>query len=104
MKTDLIKIRPAVAMDGDDLRGVQRESLTSAYQGLIPHAELTELNTRRNRKWWARAITNRGLTLVLVFDEKIIGYAMLSRFRHQRLQKNWGSFGEVTELYLLPVL
>jgi hypothetical protein len=51
------------------------EAWRSAYQGIIPGAELEKLINRRGPQWWDSAIRKGSRVSVLVFGDKVAGYA-----------------------------
>ena len=54
--------------------------------------------TRRDTVWWQRSLSARNNTLVLEFEDQIVGYTNFGRARSK------GPFeGEIYELYLSPV-
>jgi ribosomal protein S18 acetylase RimI-like enzyme len=76
----------------------QDEAWRSAYQGIIPGAELEKLINRRGPHWWDSAIRKGSRVSVLVFGDKVAGYANYGRNRARSLHFE----GEIYELYLRP--
>ena len=74
------------------------EAWRSAYQGIIPGAELEKLINRRGPQWWDSAIRKGSRVSVLVFGDKVAGYANYGRNRARSLHFE----GEIYELYLRP--
>jgi ribosomal protein S18 acetylase RimI-like enzyme len=74
------------------------EAWRSAYQGIIPGAELEKLINRRGPQWWDSAIRKGSRVSVLVFGDRIAGYANYGRNRARSLHFD----GEIYELYLRP--
>src|SRR3977135_4178748 len=56
MSTTLIEVRPARAADAAAVASTHDEAWRSAYQGIIPGAELEKLINRRGPQWWDSAI------------------------------------------------
>ena len=85
MSTTLIEVRPAKAADATAVASTHDEAWRSAYQGIIPGAELEKLINRRGPQWWDSAIRKGSRVSVLVFGDKIAGYANYGRKRARRL-------------------
>src|SRR5436305_1401230 len=98
MSTTLIEVRPAKASDASAVASTHDEAWRSAYQGIIPGAELEKLINRRGPQWWDSAIRKGSRVSVLVFGDKIAGYANYGRNRARSLHFE----GEIYELYLRP--
>ena len=98
MSTTLIEVRPAKAADAAAVASTHDEAWRSAYQGIIPGAELEKLINRRGPQWWDSAIRKGSRVSVLVFGEKVAGYANYGRNRARSLYYD----GEIYELYLRP--
>ena len=100
MSTTLIEVRPAKAADAAAVASTHDEAWRSAYQGIIPGAELEKLINRRGPQWWDSAIRKGSRVSVLVFGDKVAGYANYGRNRARSLHFE----GEIYELYLRPEL
>jgi ribosomal protein S18 acetylase RimI-like enzyme len=87
MSTTLIEVRPAKAADAAAVASTHDEAWRSAYQGIIPGAELEKLINRKGSR-----------VSVLVFGDKVAGYANYGRNRARSLHFE----GEIYELYLRP--
>ena len=98
MSTTLIEVRPAKAADATAVASTHDEAWRSAYQGIIPGGELEKLINRRGPQWWDSAIRKGSRVSVLVFGDKIAGYANYGRNRARSLHFD----GEIYELYLRP--
>ena len=98
MSTTLIEVRPAKAADATAVASTHDEAWRSAYQGIIPGAELEKLINRRGPQWWDCAIRKGSRVSVLVFGDKVAGYANYGRNRARSLHFE----GEIYELYLRP--
>ncbi len=98
MSTTLIEVRPAKAADAAAVASTHDEAWRSAYQGIIPGAELEKLINRRGPHWWDLAIRKGSRVSVLVFGDKVAGYANYGRNRARSLHFE----GEIYELYLRP--
>src|ERR1700749_3200794 len=98
MSTTLIEVRPAKAVDAAAVASTHDEAWRSAYQGFIPGAELEKLINRRGPQWWDSAIRKGSRVSVLVFGDKVAGYANYGRNRARSLHFE----GEIYELYLRP--
>jgi hypothetical protein len=81
MSTTLIEVRPAKAADAAAVASTHDEAWRSAYQGIIPGAELEKLINRRGPQWWDSAIRKGSRVSVLVFGDKVAGYANYGRNR-----------------------
>ena len=98
MSTTLIEVRPAKAADAAAVASTHDEAWRSAYQGIIPGAELEKLINRRGPQWWDSAIRKGSRIAVLAFGECVAGYANYGRNRARSLYYD----GEIYELYLRP--
>src|ERR1700724_2398719 len=98
MSTVLIEIRRATSRDATDVADAHDEAWRTAYQGIIPGAELEKLINRRGPAWWDSAIRKGSRIALLQFGDKIAGYANYGRNRARSLYYD----GEVYELYLRP--
>src|SRR6516162_5602424 len=98
MSTVLIEIRRAKACDAAAVAEAHDEAWRTAYQGIIPGAELRRLINRRGPAWWDSAIRKGSRIALLQFGEKVAGYANYGRNRARSLQFD----GEIYELYLRP--
>jgi ribosomal protein S18 acetylase RimI-like enzyme len=98
MSTTLIEIRRAKAADAGAVALTHDEAWRNAYQGIIPGPELEKLISRRGPVWWENAISKGSRVALLVFGEKIAGYANYGRNRARSLFYD----GEIYELYLRP--
>lgn len=98
MSTILIEIRQARAADAAAIAQTHDEAWLAAYQGIIPGGELQKLINRRGPQWWDSAIRKGSRISVLVFGDRIAGYANYGRNRARSLQFD----GEIYELYLRP--
>ena len=98
MSTTLIEVRPAKAADAVAVATAHDEAWRAAYQGIIPGAELAKLINRRGPQWWDSAIRKGSRVSVLVFGDKVAGYANYGRNRARSLYYD----GEIYELYLRP--
>ena len=98
MSTVLIEIRRAKANDAAAVAEAHDEAWRTAYQGIIPGAELRRLINRRGPTWWDSAIRKGSRIALLQFGDKIAGYANYGRNRARSLYYD----GEIYELYLRP--
>ena len=98
MSTTLIEIRQAKPPDAPAVAEAHDEAWRSAYQGIIPGAELRKLINRRGPDWWDSAIRKGSRIAILAFGEQIAGYANYGRNRARSLSYD----GEIYELYLRP--
>ena len=98
MSTTLIEIRRAKASDAESVASTHDEAWRTAYQGIIPGAELAKLISRRGPAWWESAIRKGSRVALLVFGDRIAGYANYGRNRARSLTYD----GEIYELYLRP--
>lgn len=98
MSTILIEVRQARTSDATSVATIHDQAWRSAYQGIIPGAELDKLINRRGPRWWDSAIRKGSRVSVLCFGEQIAGYANYGRNRARSLQFE----GEIYELYLKP--
>ena len=80
------------------LASAHDEAWRSAYRGIIPGAELEKLISRRGPTWWENAVRKGSRISLLVFGDKLAGYANYGRNRARSLFYD----GEVYELYLRP--
>src|SRR6266436_5791648 len=98
MSTTLIEVRPAKAADAAAVASTHDEAWRSAYQGIIPGAELERLINRRGAAWWDSAIRKGSRIALLQFGDRVAGYANYGRNRARSLYYD----GEVYEIYLRP--
>src|SRR5689334_24074281 len=98
MSTILIEIRRAKAGDAAAVAEAHDEAWRTAYQGIIPGAELRRLINRRGPVWWESAIRKGSRIALLAFGDRIAGYANYGRNRARSLFYD----GEIYELYLRP--
>ena len=98
MSTVLIEVRRAKANDATTLAATHDEAWRTAYRGIIPGAELEKLISRRGPAWWENAIRKGSRVSLLVFGERLAGYANYGRNRAKSLHYD----GEIYELYLRP--
>jgi ribosomal protein S18 acetylase RimI-like enzyme len=98
MNTILIEIRQAKPCDAGAVADAHDDAWRAAYQGIIPGVELEKLVSRRGPDWWDSAIRKGSRISVLVFGERVAGYANYGRNRARSLSYD----GEVYELYLRP--
>jgi len=98
MSTTLIEVRRAKATDAQAVAETHDEAWRTAYQGIIPGAELEKLIARRGPAWWESAIRKGSRVALLVFGDRIAGYANYGRNRARSLTYE----GEIYELYLRP--
>ncbi|HXN44592.1 MAG TPA: GNAT family N-acetyltransferase [Xanthobacteraceae bacterium] len=98
MTTALIEIRRAKAADAVAVAETHDEAWRTAYRGIIPGAELEKLISRRGPAWWEAAIRKGSRVALLMFAERIAGYANYGRNRARSLTYD----GEIYELYLRP--
>jgi ribosomal protein S18 acetylase RimI-like enzyme len=98
MSTTLIEIRRAKASDAESVASTHDEAWRTAYQGIIPGAELSKLISRRGPAWWESAIRKGSRVALLVFGDRTAGYANYGRNRARSLTYD----GEIYELYLRP--
>ena len=98
MSTTLIEVRQAKVSDATAIASTHDEAWRAAYQGIIPGAELAKLINRRGPQWWDQAIRKGSRVSVLVFGDKIAGYANYGSNRARSLHFE----GEIYELYLRP--
>ena len=98
MNTTLIEIRRAKTSDAKDVADAHDEAWQTAYQGIIPGAELQKLINRRGPDWWESAIRKGSRITLLQFGDRVAGYANYGRNRARSLYYD----GEIYELYLRP--
>ncbi len=98
MSTVLIEIRRAKPSDARSVAVTHDEAWRGAYRGIIPGAELEKLISRRGPAWWENAVRKGSRVSLLVFGERLAGYANYGRNRAKSLQYD----GEIYELYLRP--
>jgi ribosomal protein S18 acetylase RimI-like enzyme len=98
MSTVLIEVRRAKPADAGSLASTHDEAWRTAYRAIIPGAELEKLISRRGPAWWENAIRKGSRVSLLVFGDKIAGYANYGRNRARSLTYD----GEIYELYLRP--
>lgn len=94
------RVRTARLGDLLALAAVRRASWWAAYRGLVPDAELAQMDDRRTAWRMARGIANQWHVVLLVEDEhaRPLGYAWFG----PHLERRGGHLGEIFELYLHP--
>jgi ribosomal protein S18 acetylase RimI-like enzyme len=98
MSTTLIEVRRARAGDAIKVAETHDDAWRTAYRGIIPGAELEKLISRRGPAWWESAIRKGSRVSLLVFSDRVAGYANYGRNRAKSLHYD----GEIYELYLRP--
>ena len=98
MNTTLIEVRRAKPSDARAIATTHDDAWRNAYQGIIPGPELEKLINRRGPVWWDTAIRKGSRVSLLVFGDRIAGYANYGRNRARSLHFD----GEIYELYLRP--
>src|SRR5438105_604177 len=98
MSTVLIEIRRAKPADAIAIAEAHDEAWRTAYRGIIPGQELEKLISRRGPAWWESAIRKASRVALLVFGDRVAGYANYGRNRARSLTYD----GEIYELYLRP--
>ena len=98
MSTTLLEVRRAKGSDAGQLASAHDEAWRTAYRGIIPGGELEKLISRRGPVWWENAIRKDSRISLLVFGDKLAGYANYGRNRARSLSYE----GEIYELYLRP--
>ena len=98
MKTLDIDIRTAEPRDAAAIANVHHSAWRGAYAGIIPHAALNSMLSRRGKDWWANAIRRAASVIVVEIGGEVAGYATLGRNRARELRQQ----GEIYELYLRP--
>ncbi len=96
--TTLIEVRRAKPSDAPAIAATHDDSWRTAYQGIIPGAELERLINRRGPDWWDSAIRKGSRVAILAFGNSIAGYANYGRNRARSLYYD----GEIYELYMRP--
>ena len=76
MTTTLIEVRRAKASDAESVASTHDEAWRTAYQGIIPGAELAKLISRRGPAWWESAIRKGSRVALLAFGDRTAGYAI----------------------------
>ena len=94
----MIETRWSTAADAGSLARVHQNAWRFAYAGIIPGVALERRIAARGPKWWQRIHRLGGRALVIEFDGRLTGYAMLGRCR----SGDFGAAGEIYELYLEP--
>src|SRR2546422_6345213 len=98
MSTTLIEVRRAKPSDATAIAATHDEAWRTAYQGVIPGPELDKLINRRGPTWWDGAIRRGSRIAILVFGDRVAGYANYGRNRARSLFYD----GEIYEIYLRP--
>ncbi|ALK11073.1 GNAT family N-acetyltransferase [Blastochloris viridis] len=98
MSTITIEIRRARTDDAQNLAEAHDEAWRAAYRGLIPGMELERLINRRGPGWWETAIGRGSRISLIMFGDRVAGYANYGRNRAKSLPYA----GEVYEIYLKP--
>src|SRR4051794_1587344 len=85
MSTTLIEIRRARPADATSVAATHDDAWRTAYRGIIPGQELEKLVSRRGPAWWESAICKGSRVALLVFGDKVAGYANYGRNRARSL-------------------
>ncbi len=93
-----MKIRWSTRADSAALAALHRDAWHFAYRGIIPGISLERIIARRGPAWWERIHGSGPRTLVLEFDQRVVGYATFGPCRTRGLAQR----GEIYELYLRP--
>lgn len=91
-------VRRAKPADAKALTEIFAETWRSAYRGIIPHAHLECMISRRGETWWKKAIKTESHLLVIEAAGKIAGYASCGASRGNAVYK-----GEIFEIYIAPL-
>src|SRR5258707_15834966 len=75
MSTTLIEVRPAKAADAAAVASTPDQAWRSAYQGIIPRAELEKLINRRGPQWGDSPIRKGSPTSGLGMGDQVAGCA-----------------------------
>jgi ribosomal protein S18 acetylase RimI-like enzyme len=99
MVTAVIDTRNAKPADAQELATVYEDAWTHTYRGVIPEIQLRRAISRRGPAYWRRiAIKAPSNNLVMLFDNKVCGYASFGINRDRDMPVS----GEIYELYLAP--
>lgn len=98
MTTRLTSVYLAEPDDAPALALIHEDAWRHAYQGVIPHVQLSRMIARRGPGWWQKALHNGIDALLLDFDGEPVAYATVGRSR----LKGTAYSGEIFELYVLP--
>jgi ribosomal protein S18 acetylase RimI-like enzyme len=101
----MVRTRPAQPQDAEQLAVVHEASWRNAYEGLLPHGDLTRILNARSSAYWRRMSgRDRGL-FVLEYEGRAVGYVNIGPCSRRALVLSHaiGRYGEVFELYLHPV-
>jgi GNAT superfamily N-acetyltransferase len=93
-----VVVRSAKTADSARLAVVCRDAWHYAYTGIIPHADLTNILSRRDATWWRSRLKAGEQVLVVEVAGTIGGYATAGPARSRGAYQ-----GEIYELYLSPV-
>jgi len=94
-RADLSGARWTRTGDAEALAAVHAATWRYAYAGVIPGAGLERMISCRGPSWWRRLHGFGGRALVVEFDDRLAGYALIGRNRG-------GPGGEIQELYVRP--
>lgn len=93
-----IDIRPATVEDCASIAHVHATAWQHAYAGILPHASLLSMISRRNADWWSRAVKRGTCIMAAEMAGEVVGYITYGLNRARSLPQD----GEIYELYLLP--
>ncbi len=93
-----ISVRQAKPGDAKVLAQIHNAAWRNAYSGIIPGQTLNRMILRRNTANWSRVLKNAANVSVLLFAEKVAGYALIRGNADRRIKAK----GEISELYLSP--
>lgn len=95
---DLATIRRSEHGDRNTLAELHAEAWRYAYRGIIPGIALERMIARRGPAWWDRRCGPRNRALLLEFDGRVAGYALIGASRIPSRPR----MGEIYELYVRP--
>lgn len=93
-----IDIRPADLADATAISETHALAWNYTYSGIIPHKSLREMISRRDERWWRRAINRGTSVMILDMGGVIPGYVTFGLNRARALPQD----GEIYEIYLRP--
>ena len=97
MLDEYASVRDGRPRDAKALAGVFRDSWLFAYAGIIPHAQLTAMISRRGLPWWRENLRRPRNIIVAEAGGHTAGYATFGPSRVAGRHR-----GEIYELYVAP--
>jgi GNAT superfamily N-acetyltransferase len=101
LKNKAAVVRLAIMDDANEIAKIHILSWQAAYHGLIPDNYLDGMSLESRKKAWEKRIEEGRPPLLLVTEERVIGFLHFSSTRDE--DKNPTEVAEVNAMYLSPL-